>query len=89
MWEWSPLKSSGADFNPRSGIVRTEGGIAGADMVAEGIERAVVEMRTGEVEVRVDPRGDTGVVREDVDQLWTSGTEAELLETDMAEIGGV
>ena len=89
MWEWSPLKSSGADFIPRSGIVRTEGGIAGADMVAGSIKRAVAEMRTGEVEVRVDPRGDTGVVREDVDQLWTSGTEAELLETDMAEIGGV
>ena len=89
MWEWSPLKSSGADFIPRSGIVRTEGGIAGADMVAGGIERAVAEMRTSEVEVRVDPRGDSGVVRDDVDELWTSGTEAGLLETDIAEIGGV
>ena len=69
MWEWSPLKSSGADFIPRSGIVRTEGGIAGADIITGGVKRAVMEMRTGEVEVRVDPRGDSGVVREDVDEL--------------------
>ena len=89
MWEWSPLKSSGADFIPRSGIVRTEGGIAGADMVAEGIERAVVEMRTGEAEVRVDPRGDSGVVRDDVDEVADSGRGAVLLEIDIAETGGV
>ena len=54
-----------------------------------GVERAVVEMITSGVGVRVDPRGDSGVVRDDVDELWASRTEARLLETDMAEIGGV
>ena len=56
---------------------------------AGGVERVVAETITGGVEVRVDPRGDSGVVREDVDELWTSGTEAGLLETNIAELGGV
>ena len=34
-----------------------------------GAERVVAEMITGGVEVRVDPRGDSGVVRDDVDEL--------------------
>ena len=56
---------------------------------AGGVERVVAETITGGVKVRVDPRGDSGVVREDVDELWTSGTEAGLLETNIAELGGV
>ena len=54
-----------------------------------GAERVVTETITGGVEVTVDQRSDSGVVRDDVDELWISATEAGLLETDIAEIGGV
>jgi len=66
-----------------------DGSIAGADMVTVDGETDEVEMDTEAVEARVDPRRDSGVGIDEDDNVPDREEGTELLESDIAEIGGV